>query len=356
MQHGFDVEHADHYGVEEAILIHSFQFWIDHNRANSQHFHDGRTWSYNTLQAFAKQFPYWTTKQVRRAVDSLVRQGVLVKGNYGAEEGWSVFNRTVWYAFADEGAFLVPLPAEEEVEPICPNGQMDVPQMDMPKRANLRYAQTGKSDLPKRANESKEAFGTPLGTACEVQQAGNARTCAPAREKPDPTACLLADFHTDEPTPTKAVSDGAALLLLPVAEGGAGFGSVQSAEKIASARLPDELRHWIKLAKKRGASNVAAFIVKRIGAGDPPPESYLKAVKASFRDGGGGVLGALGLGSVIGSSPALEKVRQQSGAPPGWDESDEPADGEEESDEPKSAPRRAEPTPSYFAKWRGHGG
>lgn len=355
MQHGFNVDYARQFGVEEAILIHSFQFWIDHNRANGQHFHDGRTWSYNTLQAFAKQFPYWTTKQVRRAVDSLVRKGVLLKGNYGTEEGWSVFNRTVWYAFADEATFLITLPAEEEGDSICPNGQMDMPQMDLPKRANLRDAQMGKSDLPIWANESKEAVNTPLGTACEVQQAGIARTCTRAREGPDPTACLPANLTTNGPTGTgtdapRPVSEGAALLLRSVAEGGAGFDSIEAAEKAARGREPLLLQHWIRQAKKRGASSVAGFIIAAFKRGDAPPESYLKAVKASFQQGGG-ILD--GLGAAVGIPAVRDKVRQVSG-PPAWEVA-EPDDDEEPEERPKPAPRRAEPRPPYFDKWRGHG-
>lgn len=106
MIHSFDTEHARLYGIEEAILIHNFQYWIAHKRANRMHFYDGRTWTYNSVQAFAELFPYMTYATVRRALESLVKHGVLLAG-YPDKQG---VDRTKWYAFADEKSFLPEAP------------------------------------------------------------------------------------------------------------------------------------------------------------------------------------------------------------------------------------------------------
>lgn len=100
--HSFDIEIAQKHGVIGAVLIQNFQFWIIKNRANQSHFYDGRTWTYNTIAALAEQFPYLTQDQVRRAVDKLAADGVLIKGNYNS----SAYNRRLWYAFADESIWL----------------------------------------------------------------------------------------------------------------------------------------------------------------------------------------------------------------------------------------------------------
>jgi uncharacterized phage protein (TIGR02220 family) len=102
MNHSFDIAHAQRYGVDEAIMIGNFQYWINKNQANARHQYDGRTWTYNSVLAFEKLFPYWTAKQIRRVLDSLVEQGVLMKGEYNK----SVYDRTSWYAFVDESTFL----------------------------------------------------------------------------------------------------------------------------------------------------------------------------------------------------------------------------------------------------------
>lgn len=117
MDYHFDLEHAKAYGVEEAIMLHNFIYWLRHNRANRKNLHEGRTWTYNTLEAFVELFPFWTVGQIRRILDSLISQGVIVKGNHNAR----AYDRTCWYSLADES--LLELPA-----PICRNQQMDLPK------------------------------------------------------------------------------------------------------------------------------------------------------------------------------------------------------------------------------------
>jgi hypothetical protein len=102
MNHSFDISYAKKYGVDEAIMISNFQYWLKKNWANEKHKHDGRTWTYNSIVAFEKLFPYWTAKQIRRVIDSLVSQGVLIRGEYNK----SIYDRTSWYAFVEESTFL----------------------------------------------------------------------------------------------------------------------------------------------------------------------------------------------------------------------------------------------------------
>lgn len=102
MNHGFDTDHAMAYGMEEAVLIQNFQFWIGKNKANGRHEHDGRTWTYNSNKALAELFPYMTANTIRRVMESLVAKGVLVKGNFNQ----SSYDRTLWFAFSDESMFL----------------------------------------------------------------------------------------------------------------------------------------------------------------------------------------------------------------------------------------------------------
>lgn len=102
MTHSFDIDHALKYGVNESIMISNFQFWIHKNKANGTHLHDGKTWTYNSVNAFKEIFPYWNNGQIRRCLESLVKQEVLVKGDYNKNR----YERTLWYAFNDESIFL----------------------------------------------------------------------------------------------------------------------------------------------------------------------------------------------------------------------------------------------------------
>lgn len=158
MEHSFDVETAKKYGLEEAIVIKHLTFWIQKNKANGKHYYDGRTWTYNSMSAFAEIFPYLSYKQIRRVLESLKNQGVLAVGNYNENK----YDQTLWYAFVDEQDWLNShLPKREHS--ICPNGQMEAP-----KRAD-RSAQMGRpipdtnTDINTDIDSQAENFERPNG-------------------------------------------------------------------------------------------------------------------------------------------------------------------------------------------------
>lgn len=94
------------YGIEEAILIENIYFWIRKNAANEQHQHNERYWTYNSISAYAKLFPYMSEDKLRRHIDKLCVgneeksiKPFLLKDNFND----SVYLRTSWYTFTDEG-------------------------------------------------------------------------------------------------------------------------------------------------------------------------------------------------------------------------------------------------------------
>lgn len=103
MTHQFKVALAKLYGIEEAILIHSFHYWIKENQANERNFYDGRHWTFNSQKAYTELFPYLSEGKIKRTINNLVEKGILMKGNYNANQ----YDRTNWYAFTDEGLAIV---------------------------------------------------------------------------------------------------------------------------------------------------------------------------------------------------------------------------------------------------------
>ena len=89
----FDVEDAVKYGVEKAVLLKNLKFWIAKNKANNKHFYDNHYWTYNTSEAFAKLFPFWTPSKIWRLLDQLEKDGVIKSGNHNK----SKYDRTKWY-------------------------------------------------------------------------------------------------------------------------------------------------------------------------------------------------------------------------------------------------------------------
>lgn len=102
MHYMFNVEDAEKYGLEEAIIIYNFKFWIIKNIANNKNNFDGRTWTYNSVNAFTKLFPFWSRRQIDRIIKSLIDKEVLITGNYNK----IAYDRTLWYAFKDESLLL----------------------------------------------------------------------------------------------------------------------------------------------------------------------------------------------------------------------------------------------------------
>lgn len=98
IHHSFDIDLAAHLkSVDLAILVHHFQHWIKVNIKLKRNYIDGRTWTYQTREEIAAHFPYWSTHQVRRLTDKLVKLKILRKGNFNKKS----VDKTIWYCFED---------------------------------------------------------------------------------------------------------------------------------------------------------------------------------------------------------------------------------------------------------------
>ena len=152
--HSFEVEHAKQYGLAEAVLIKNFKFWIEHNIDQKYNFKDGRTWTYISLKELAKNFDYLSEKQVRTAIDHLIKDEVLLKGNYNKLS----IDKTLWYAFVNENAFVKPYDQKEK-----PSAQMGKPSDQevkaIPNTLNI-YTNTN-TNIDTLAKKPKNSFVPP---------------------------------------------------------------------------------------------------------------------------------------------------------------------------------------------------
>ena len=102
MKHIFDTKVAELYGMAEAAILENFNFWILHNKANNTNYHDGYYWTYNSTKALNELFPYLSVGQIRRAIDHLKKEGVIITGNYNNLK----MDRKLWYAITEKGQAL----------------------------------------------------------------------------------------------------------------------------------------------------------------------------------------------------------------------------------------------------------
>lgn len=121
MIHNFDTNIAEKYGINAAIILQNMYYWIEKNRANEKHFHDGYYWTYNSLKAFEELFPYMSNKQIRGALKKLEDDGIIIGGNYNN----SPYDRTKWYAITEVGYELF-----QNGKGICPKRQIDSTEME----------------------------------------------------------------------------------------------------------------------------------------------------------------------------------------------------------------------------------
>jgi hypothetical protein len=107
LYHIFDTEVAElFHDANIATIFHNVCFWIAHNKANGKNAHPIdiggetvlRVFTFNSLEAFAKQFSYFSRRQIEGYLNKLRERNLIAKGNFN-QKG---FDRTSWYCLVDE--------------------------------------------------------------------------------------------------------------------------------------------------------------------------------------------------------------------------------------------------------------
>lgn len=139
MDHHFNIEIAQQYGVNAAILLHNITYWIEKNKSEKRHFHEGRYWTYMSKSGLAELFPYMSKKQIDYALNKLLDAGLIVTGNFSD----NTFDKTTWYALAED----------ENTEKVPENGlpiDSDKREQSITTKGDNRLPQKGAIDSDKR--------------------------------------------------------------------------------------------------------------------------------------------------------------------------------------------------------------
>ena len=190
----FDARIAEKYSLEEAIIISNIYGWIKHNATNDMNYHDGRYWTYNSLTAFAKQFPFWSESKVKRILIDLAggtdkkdvkpkHEPLIMKQNFNK----SPFDRTVWYSFTDKFfMYLKELGYEtytdfpQKETPFSADDQIDIPPADdhIPP-ADKQYQQYNNTTN----NTNNNVTSTIVNVPSENASAGKEKNISVIKEK-----------------------------------------------------------------------------------------------------------------------------------------------------------------------------
>lgn len=100
MTHYFVIDFCERYRVNTnaAILLSNICYWCAMNKKNGKNFINGKYWMYNSLEAFAAQYPYMSVNQIRYAFKILKKTGAVDCANHNPNE----FDRTLWYTPSEE--------------------------------------------------------------------------------------------------------------------------------------------------------------------------------------------------------------------------------------------------------------
>ena len=105
MEHHFDVQEAVIYGVEKAVMLNNFRFWLTKNRANNHQNIDDYYWTFNSATALSEIWPYLNAKKISRLLKELEVSGALITGNYNK----AGYDRTKWYSMPEFSGKALPI-------------------------------------------------------------------------------------------------------------------------------------------------------------------------------------------------------------------------------------------------------
>lgn len=90
---------AQEYGIEEAILLNNFNLWTSpaKENPNDKTYFNGRYWVQITLNEIHSIFKYMSINSIRRALNNLVKNDLILKGDFNC----SYLEKTLWYALTD---------------------------------------------------------------------------------------------------------------------------------------------------------------------------------------------------------------------------------------------------------------
>lgn len=105
------------------IFIANLATWIRFNASKrdpaERNYHDGRYWSYNTIQDFVKYFGFWSTKNIRTIIKHCCDLGLVTTSTFNKKK----YDNTIWYALTDKGLEYYPQARGTELYSVAGNGK-----------------------------------------------------------------------------------------------------------------------------------------------------------------------------------------------------------------------------------------
>lgn len=80
-------------GLNNAIVLQQIHYWVKINERANKNFREGYYWTYNSYDAWRRQFPFWSVSTIKRIFMELEADACIATGNYNR----LAIDRTKWY-------------------------------------------------------------------------------------------------------------------------------------------------------------------------------------------------------------------------------------------------------------------
>jgi hypothetical protein len=80
-------------GLHEAIILQQIYYWQILNQKTGKNYRNGYHWTYNTYEDWQAQFPFLSLSTIKRTINRLESQNLLVSDNFNRIK----IDRTKWY-------------------------------------------------------------------------------------------------------------------------------------------------------------------------------------------------------------------------------------------------------------------
>tara|TARA_R100001163_G_scaffold33968_1_gene26283 strand:- start:22916 stop:23356 length:441 start_codon:yes stop_codon:yes gene_type:complete len=88
------VDHAQKYGINCAIVLHNILFFVLKNKKEKRNKHNGKYWTFNTYENWTESMPFFTSNQIKNALNKLRKEGAVLVGKYNRRG----YDKTNWYS------------------------------------------------------------------------------------------------------------------------------------------------------------------------------------------------------------------------------------------------------------------
>jgi hypothetical protein len=143
-------QHRTSQHARESVLLSNIAYWVEKNSKAGIHRHGGKYWTYLSRKKIHEKYPYLSEAMVRATLESLERQGLILKGHFGVKEAYSgLKNNTCSYTLTEKAEGLYKNRTFHGEGARAAQGELD---LDAPKEQRMW----------KKENE-KDADAAPIG-------------------------------------------------------------------------------------------------------------------------------------------------------------------------------------------------